>query len=63
MAAKQMPPGGRAHQTPGDQRPPIKPGLLSDHGQAMGFGIQVFPSTLQPAEAGDAPTPQGSPGS
>ena len=61
MMAKPMPPAGRAPQTPGNQRPPITEGATDgSFWQQQRANTRELDGDTMP---GDAPTPQGSPGS
>lgn len=62
MAAKKMPPAGRAPRTPGHVQPPRGGSRLNLAGRkAQDVAEQVYPSRPQPGTP--APAPQGSPGS
>ena len=61
MAVKPMPPAGRAPRTSGNQRPPMNEGKTdATFWQEQRANARALNGDVKP---GDAPQPQGSPGS
>jgi hypothetical protein len=61
MAAKSMPPAGRAPRTPGAKRPPLKQGPTAGGGRMHERAETAYPSNN--TSGGSKPTPQGGAGS
>jgi hypothetical protein len=58
---KPMPKAGRAPQTAGHQRPPLRAGATEGGGKMRDRGLGQYPSSQDPET--DAPEPQGGAGS